>query len=141
MSEQKRLVRVREGAWLGGVCLGLANYLSIDPVFIRLAFALLAFNGIGVVLYFFMWILIPDDTLGERSSESVTRANVRDIGERARSLSQALGAERGAMFAGLALVVVGGLLLTSHFLPMINLSLLWPLALIGLGVAVLVRGR
>ena len=40
---------------------------------------------------------------------------------------------------GLGLVVIGLLLLGSHFFPAINLAMLWPLLLIGMGVLVLVR--
>ncbi|MGZ4904529.1 MAG: PspC domain-containing protein, partial [Halobacteriota archaeon] len=31
----KRLVRIKEGRMLGGVCGGIAKYLDIDPVIIR----------------------------------------------------------------------------------------------------------
>jgi phage shock protein C len=140
MSEQKRLLRVTEGRWLGGVCLGLARYLSIDVVFIRLAFALLAMNGLGVLVYIILWIVIPADTRSEAASGAAfdpgpgINAAMHDIG-------QAISGERGAVLGGLLLVVVGGLLLGSRFMPMINLSLLWPLMLIGLGGFILVRGR
>ncbi|HBR23075.1 MAG TPA: hypothetical protein DD782_00790, partial [Firmicutes bacterium] len=39
----KRLVRPRRGAILGGVAAGIADYLGIDPVIMRLIFVLLIF--------------------------------------------------------------------------------------------------
>jgi len=58
----KRLVRIKEGKMLGGVCGGIAKYLDIDPVIIRIlwvAFTLL--YGAGLLVYIVAWILIPEE--------------------------------------------------------------------------------
>ncbi len=58
----KRLVRIKEGRWLAGVCGGIAKYFDIDPIIIRLlwiAFTL-AF-GVGLIVYIVAWILIPEE--------------------------------------------------------------------------------
>ena len=58
----KRLVRIKEGRMLGGVCGGIAKYFDIDPVIIRLlwvAFTLLF--GVGLIVYVVAWILIPEE--------------------------------------------------------------------------------
>ena len=45
---------------IAGVCGGLGEWLEIDPVFLRLAFVLLALAcGLGIVLYVLLWILVP----------------------------------------------------------------------------------
>ena len=63
----RRLVRVDEGRWLGGVCAGLGRYFDINPLVYRIAFAALALaGGTGVLLYVAAWLVIP----GERSEES-----------------------------------------------------------------------
>jgi len=50
---------------IGGVAAGLAEYLDIDPVFVRLAFVVLALiGGSGVLLYLAGWLLIPDGSSG-----------------------------------------------------------------------------
>ena len=41
----RRLVRVDEGRWLGGVCAGLGRYFDINPLVYRIAFAALALAG------------------------------------------------------------------------------------------------
>lgn len=48
-----------------GVCGGLANYLNVDSTIIRIFFILLilASFGIGVVLYFLMAILVPEERI------------------------------------------------------------------------------
>jgi phage shock protein PspC (stress-responsive transcriptional regulator) len=56
----KRLVRDTRRAVLGGVAAGFGLYLDVDPVLVRLAFALLAFaNGLGIGLYLAGWLLMP----------------------------------------------------------------------------------
>ena len=46
---------------LGGVCVGLGEYFSIDPVIIRLMFiATSLMLGGGILTYIIAWIIIPD---------------------------------------------------------------------------------
>ena len=54
------LRRDRKNAVLGGVCAGLAKYLNIDTLLIRLAF-MFAFlwAGVGPLLYLILWLLVP----------------------------------------------------------------------------------
>lgn len=61
MSE-KQLMRNPEDKMLMGVCSGLANYLNIDPVIVRLVFVLLVIfgNGIGFLVYLLLAILMPE---------------------------------------------------------------------------------
>ena len=46
---------------LGGVASGIANYVGIDPVIIRVLFVLLSFSSFGIVslVYIILWILFP----------------------------------------------------------------------------------
>ncbi|SMO52607.1 phage shock protein C (PspC) family protein [Saccharicrinis carchari] len=57
----KRLFRDLESRVLGGVCGGLGAYLSIDPVWVRVIFALLIFVGLGTIvpIYIVLWIIVP----------------------------------------------------------------------------------
>lgn len=48
---------------IGGVCSGLAEGLHVEVLWVRLAFVLLAFvNGIGLLLYIVLWVLMPERT-------------------------------------------------------------------------------
>jgi len=59
-SSHRRLFRNTNDKVLGGVCSGLANYFDIDPVIVRLVFAILFFGlGIGAIGYIIGWIVIP----------------------------------------------------------------------------------
>lgn len=45
---------------LGGVCGGLAEYFSLDPLIVRLVFVALILGwGCGLLLYILLWILAP----------------------------------------------------------------------------------
>jgi len=46
---------------LGGVCSGLAEGFHVEVLWVRLAFVVLAFiNGVGLLLYVVLWVLIPE---------------------------------------------------------------------------------
>jgi len=58
----KRLYRSTEDKKIAGVCGGLGEYFSIDPVLIRLAFVFVAFLTAiipMIVAYTVGWIIIP----------------------------------------------------------------------------------
>ena len=62
--EPKRLFRSRKDRILGGVCGGLGNYLNIDPVLVRVVWAILFFAaGAGLLAYILAWIIIPEEVL------------------------------------------------------------------------------
>ncbi|GAB5557526.1 MAG: PspC domain-containing protein [Schleiferiaceae bacterium] len=57
----KRLFRNPDDKILGGVASGLAAYFGMDPVWVRLIIvALFLFNGIGLIPYIILWIVIPE---------------------------------------------------------------------------------
>ena len=57
----KRLYRAsKKDSMIAGVCAGLADYLEIDPVLVRLVWVLFALGyGSGVIAYLIAWIIIP----------------------------------------------------------------------------------
>lgn len=59
-----KLYRSRTDKWLGGVCAGLGNYLSLDTTVVRLLFILLfLLGGHGILVYLVMWLIIPPEPL------------------------------------------------------------------------------
>ena len=71
---------------LAGLCGGVAEHWRVDPVLVRVGWAVLALSGgIGVVLYLAGWLLIPvqgrttttaEDLLGERAGRWPKEAQV-----------------------------------------------------------------
>jgi phage shock protein PspC (stress-responsive transcriptional regulator) len=59
--QPKRLYRNTSNKILAGVCSGLGDYFSIDPVIIRLLWVVLTiFGGAGLLIYIIAWIIIPE---------------------------------------------------------------------------------
>jgi len=59
----KTLRRSIKNRTIGGVCSGIADYFSIDPVLVRLIFVVLAiFGGAGVIIYVLAWIIMPEQS-------------------------------------------------------------------------------
>jgi phage shock protein PspC (stress-responsive transcriptional regulator) len=59
----KRLFRSRTDKKIAGVCGGLANYLDIDPVIVRVIFVMLLLPGglPGFLPYVILWIAVPEE--------------------------------------------------------------------------------
>ena len=130
-----KLTRSSNDKILGGVCGGLARYLGVDPLLIRILFVLLALaNGLGALPYFVLWVALPVDD----PSEEADAADPFGRREPVRTVAQP--ASR-AMVGGAVLVAVGLLLLLE------NLGALWwfrwdmvaPLMLVVVG-AIVVMG-
>ncbi len=55
----KRLYRSWENRMIAGVCGGIAAYLKLDPSLMRLVFLGLLIAGVGIPIYFVLWLIIP----------------------------------------------------------------------------------
>src|SRR6266542_3151943 len=60
----ERLVRIREGKKIAGVCAGFARYLGVDVTLVRLVWLVIALTaGVGFIAYIVAWIAMPlEDT-------------------------------------------------------------------------------
>lgn len=124
-STPPRLYRSTTDKVIGGVCGGLAAYFRIDPVLVRLAFVVFALaGGASVLLYIVLWIAVPvGDTVP--IAETTTFFGMR-----------------GSETTALVLIAIGALWLLANIgiFNFINWSVMWPLLLVGLGAAMLLRG-
>jgi phage shock protein C len=72
---QPRLLRrSTDDKVLGGVCGGIARYLGVDAVLIRLLAVVLtiAGGGAGLIAYLVAWIVIPKDRTDDTSANQST---------------------------------------------------------------------
>lgn len=136
---------------IGGVCGGLGKYLGIDSTFVRLFFVLLALgNGIGVLLYFLLWFIVPleGQTRSENLGENV-RQGSQEIADRAREMGDDLREmvhkpnPKAGVIIGSALIFLGVVFLLDNlhlpYLRWLNFDVVWPMLLILGGIALLVR--
>ncbi len=65
---EKKLMRSTTDKMIAGVCGGLAEYLEIDPVIVRIAFVVFALlGGPGILVYIILWIVMPEAPAGMAS--------------------------------------------------------------------------
>lgn len=101
----RRFLRSHDDRIIAGVCGGLGRYFDIDPVIIRIAFALsVLFGGLGILAYLAVALFAPvDDGTGAPAE-----------GGRGREIAQILGvfAIALAAIAGFAVLAAGATLAT-----------------------------
>jgi phage shock protein PspC (stress-responsive transcriptional regulator) len=114
----RRLARRLDERLLGGVAGGVADYLGVDVVLVRLGFVVTTFvGGLGVIAYVIGWIVLP--VAPSTSPGAVAHRDRRQL--------------VGYALVALGLLVIGGRLGWSFE----GGGAFWPLVLIGLGGAVL----
>jgi phage shock protein PspC (stress-responsive transcriptional regulator) len=117
----RRLYRSRRDKVVAGVAGGLAEYLGVDPVIVRIAFVVLTVaGGSGILLYILGWLLLPEEGKGGAAYQTLFH--------------------RRPLLAW-GLVGLGALMLFDDFGWGHDHDFPWALALIGVGVAVLIAQR
>ncbi len=82
---------------LGGVCSGLAEGFHVDVLWVRLAFVVLAFvQGIGVLLYVVLWILMPERTGNRPTGQNAFDSMSSDVKRAWADLRAQFGGARPA---------------------------------------------
>jgi phage shock protein PspC (stress-responsive transcriptional regulator) len=156
----RRLYRSRRDSILGGVAGGVADYFDMDPSIVRIVWAILALatGGIFLVLYIVMWIVVPEGPSAatvaqaaatdpaapppEPGSEATVTDAVAPVAASAPTWEvqeQRLrrGGSSGAVIFGVILIGLGIWFLIDQYVPAINSDLLWPVALVVLGIVLL----
>ena len=115
------LVRRRDERVVAGVCAGVARWIGVDPVVVRVAVVVLALaNGVGVVAYLVAWAVLPAEDPGVPIPAPAAAA---------------AGRRSGAEVAlAVACITLGMLLLVRWTVPFFPDRLVWPAAVAGLGI-------
>lgn len=122
----------------GGVLLGLANQLKVDVILVRVIFVFLCLsNPIAFgIIYLALWALLPtQNTFLMSPINTNENFKTKDMKNQARS---------GNIAGGLVLIILGAIFSFRTFFD-INLfsyiQNMWPLALIGIGVWIIVKEK
>lgn len=116
---------------IAGVASGLGQHLGVPLAWLRVAFVALAFlDGLGVLLYAALWILVPARRAEEAAGlEAATRSGMRPQ-RRAGQLDAGILFSVGIIVVGIGWVLVtGGLFLSDR--------VFWPVMLGGVGVVMI----
>lgn len=134
----RKLYRSSDGRWLGGVARGLAGHLGLPVVWVRLVFVgLFMAEGLGALLYAAFWFFVPLGVGGVDTGRPPALATETSADGRRRLVARK--PDKGQIVALLAMVVVAMI-----FVGNVDLSggarlYLWPVVLVGAGVALVWR--
>ena len=118
------LSRSRDDRVVAGVCGGLARSLGVDPLVLRVAAVVLTLaGGTGLLAYVTAWVMLPQDQGGE------------SLASRAVSLRRFDPAEAVAIGA----IVLGLVLLVRETRLWFSDTVVWPVVLAAIGLAVIWR--
>lgn len=130
-----RASREPRGAWLGGVCTGLAQHLHCPVMVLRIGFvALAAVQFIGLVIYAVLWIALPAAAPVEIAPglEAAERQNMRTVDKKRRARDVGVVLAFGMLATGLLMLAyTSGLTLSGR--------VFWPVAFACSGLALVWR--
>jgi phage shock protein C len=140
----KRLYRSRENRVIAGVCGGLAEYLDVDPVLVRLIAVLLLFVGGGsLIAYILGMIIIPD-----QSKVAAAGFEPSSIPKPPGAASVERAGQTGGLIVGSILILLG-LTFLLRKMPFFHQyywwfwnmgwNFLWPSVLIAIGLLIILR--
>lgn len=132
-----RLTRSDDDRVLAGICGGIAEYLEVDSVWVRLLFVLLMFaSGIGFVIYVVLWFIMPQAD-GVEGGTAVLKENFDDMSHTVSDGAKQIGQPGGV---GIILISLGVLFLINQlgWFGWLG-SLFWPVLTIGVGFYLLSR--
>ena len=147
--------RSRQNRIFGGVAAGLGEYLTIDPIVVRVLFVVsVIFSGIGILLYLIMWIVIPeekfdfDNTYSDSSKDSEnedkgtsTNTNTDTSSENINFTFHQEKKKNGKVIFGIILIIIGMFFLGIEIFSFLNFADLLPVILIGLGITLLWKSK
>ncbi|HPD00371.1 MAG TPA: PspC domain-containing protein [Acetivibrio sp.] len=148
---KRRLVRSKNDKVLAGVCGGIAEYFDIDPTIIRLGFVILTLVGPGILVYLLAIFIIPEDDGSSYKPSNFFNDDdsfAQNEYDPEKDFSNVMGdrdddyirnPEKNKTFIGICLIILGAVFLAKQFIK-IDLKLIIPLILIGIGALILFKG-
>jgi phage shock protein PspC (stress-responsive transcriptional regulator) len=136
----KRIYRSRQNKMIAGVCGGIAEYFNIDPTIVRLVTVVFTLTyGMGLLAYIIAAIVIPENNSDFSQSNYGTSQNSEPAADNSQFNGQRKPDGKGYMIIGAVLILCGGALLARRFF-WFDLSLLWPVILVAIGLLVIFSG-
>ena len=140
------LARSRTNHLLAGVCGGISKYFGINIIVVRvLMMCLVLTDGIGILIYVILWMSLPAERDAEgreppRLEDWAARVG-REVQKAAHTIKAGRGEPRRHTYLGLAVIVIGVFALARTLLPepFAYGRYLWPAAIIGIGIYILMK--
>jgi phage shock protein C len=152
---EKKLYRDERRKVIGGVCAGLADYFDTDIAIVRALFLLtFIFMGTGLMVYIVLWIVLPrkyqffnpgvDYRVPPQDAYNPFTADVPPQQEMPFGVPpKKTGSSTPALIIGVVLIFIGlsFLLHELHLFRFWHFGKLWPVVLVGAGLALMASGN
>ncbi len=166
---KEKLYRSRKNRVLGGVAAGIADYINLDVIVIRiLMIVLTVFNGIGVLIYIILWIVLPEEPLVFTTASSAnsgtfspgsegentqtegtsdtksdqTNYNAEDYAKEQKIHEELNKRKRSSgTIIGIILIVIGAVFTMHNYFYYFDFEYILPLAFIALGVILILNSK
>jgi len=151
-STPKRLVRSNTDKVIGGVCGGLGEYFNIDPIIIRVLFAIITVSGgSGFLVYLILWVVMPEKGSETKSTEQIVESNTKEIENKANQVADNVEnmakSTKSHIWIGLLVIVLGVYFTLSNLgiMSWLNIgwvfSTFWPVFIIILGFLIIINNK
>jgi phage shock protein PspC (stress-responsive transcriptional regulator) len=143
----KRLYRSCTDTVIGGVAGGLAEYLEIDVILVRLIFLVLLFSGgIGFLAYIVAWVIIPVDPKcnEEKTGAEEIKEKAEDIASEINKKFVKKGKENNnnneaSIWFGVILLFLGSMILIQNVTGVDVWRNFLPYLMIFIGIVILLK--
>lgn len=143
--EYRKLYRSRTNRVIAGVAEGLGEFFEIDPVIIRILFAVLTIvGGGGILIYVLLWLFVPykdnreftaANPVNEPEPQPINAETIND--DKAKEWHEHHKCRgKGSIFGATILITMGVLFLLGEVFSF-SFSKLWPILLIVVGILLL----
>ncbi|MDX1614713.1 MAG: PspC domain-containing protein [Candidatus Promineifilaceae bacterium] len=137
---EPRLMRSESDRMIAGVCGGIAAYLGVDSVIVRLAFVVLVFaSGIGIPLYIILMVIMPSEANAQAPTSKVMSDNFEEMGSNLNAGMERIRQHPQGPVIAAGLLITLGIYLLLESLGWFSQVWLWPMVLIGLGLFLILR--
>ena len=136
----KKLYRSCSSRVVAGICGGLGQYFDVDPVLIRLLFVIsIIAGGLGVIVYFISWLVIPNDPKCETENfNEEVKEVAHNVADTVKNEVQTKKNDSRAI-VGIAILVLGILILIRNITGLQIWSNLWHMIFIIIGLYIIFR--
>ncbi len=146
---ENRLTRTLQDRIIGGVCGGLARYLNIEVVLVRLFFVVFTLvGGIGPLVYIILWVIVPSEEQVNGAAAQPYSVDGEVIKERAENFKDEFVEmvnrpnKKTGLYIGIGLIMVGAYIFLKNlnipWLAWVNNNVILAGLVIIAGVALLV---
>jgi phage shock protein C len=144
--QRQGLYRSRTDRVFGGVAGGIAHALNIDPVIVRLIFAVMVIiGGGGLLLYVILWIAIPEEPYefyhgnAAPGEAGATEGETQPGAPYTPPPVYPPHRNSGALVVGIIFIGVGLVFLADRFMPYLRFHFrdFWPVVLVVAGLALI----